>query len=153
MPTQGWISHFGLPGWPSGKESTCQWRRHGFNPWVRKIPCRRKRRTLVCLPGKSHEQRSLVGYSPWALNRAGRHWAHRQLAAPGERTRGWGPVRDREKAQVKFLRRPSSFINSVSYCVVKIYSQGKMFHWKFSLLIKVGKKNSPIRYLEALKLI
>ena len=34
---------------------------------VRKIPWRRKRQpTPVSLPGKSHGQRSLVGYSPWA---------------------------------------------------------------------------------------
>ena len=33
--------------------------------WVRKIPWRRKwQLTLVFLPGKSHGQRSLVGYSP-----------------------------------------------------------------------------------------
>ena len=35
----------GLPGWPSGKNSACQCRnsrRCGFNPWVRKIPWRRK---------------------------------------------------------------------------------------------------------------
>ena len=31
-----------LPGWLSGKESTCRCRRCGFNPWVRKIPWRRK---------------------------------------------------------------------------------------------------------------
>ena len=38
---------------------------HGFNPWVRKIPWRRKwQPTPVLLPGKSHEWRSLVGYSP-----------------------------------------------------------------------------------------
>jgi len=28
----------GLPWWFSGKESTCQCRRHGFNPWSREIP-------------------------------------------------------------------------------------------------------------------
>ena len=28
----------GLPCWLSGKESTCQCRRHRFNPWSRKIP-------------------------------------------------------------------------------------------------------------------
>ena len=28
----------GLPWWLSGKESTCQLRRHGFHPWFRKIP-------------------------------------------------------------------------------------------------------------------
>ena len=27
-----------LPWWLSSKESACQDRRHGFNPWVRKIP-------------------------------------------------------------------------------------------------------------------
>ena len=28
----------GLPRWLNGKESTCQCRRHGFNPWSQKIP-------------------------------------------------------------------------------------------------------------------
>ena len=37
-----------------------------FNPWVRNKPRRREwLPTPVVLPGKSHEQRSLVGYSPW----------------------------------------------------------------------------------------
>ena len=43
--------------WLSGKESTCQCRRLGFNPWVRKVPWRRKwQPTPVFLPGKSHGQ-------------------------------------------------------------------------------------------------
>ena len=56
------------PGGASGKEPTCQCRRCkrcGFNPWVGKIPWRKKwQPTLVFLPGKSHRQRSLEGYSP-----------------------------------------------------------------------------------------
>ena len=37
-----------------------------FNPWVGKIPWRRKwQPTLVLMPGKFHGWRSLVGYSPW----------------------------------------------------------------------------------------
>ena len=41
-------------------------RRPGFNPWVGKIPWRRKWKTTpVLLPGKFHGWRSLVGYSPW----------------------------------------------------------------------------------------
>ena len=37
-----------------------------FEPWVGKIPWRRKwQSTPGLLPGKSHGQRSLVGYSPW----------------------------------------------------------------------------------------
>ena len=38
----------------------------GFDPWVRKIPWRREwLPTPVFLPGEFHEQRNLVGYSPW----------------------------------------------------------------------------------------
>ena len=33
----------GLPWWLSGKDSACQCRRRRFNPWVRKIPWRKKR--------------------------------------------------------------------------------------------------------------
>ena len=43
-----------------------QCRRCRFNPWVRKIPWRRKwLPNPVFLPGKSHGQRSLAGYRPW----------------------------------------------------------------------------------------
>ena len=59
----------GFPGGPSGKELACQCRRckrHSFSPWVRKIPWRRAQQpTPVFLPGESHGQKSLVGYSPW----------------------------------------------------------------------------------------
>ena len=38
----------------------------GFDSWVGKIPWRRKwQSTPALLPGKSHRQRSLIGYSPW----------------------------------------------------------------------------------------
>ena len=56
----------GGPRWLSGKESACQRRRRGFDPWVGKIPWRRKWQPApVSLPGESHGQRSLAGYSPW----------------------------------------------------------------------------------------
>ena len=55
--------------WLSHKESTYQCRRHKrlrFDLWVEKIPWRRKwQPTPLFLPGKSHVQRSLVGYSLW----------------------------------------------------------------------------------------
>ena len=55
-------------GGSSGEEPTCQCRRCkrlGFDPWVGKIPWRRVwQPTPGFLPGKSHGQRSLVGYSP-----------------------------------------------------------------------------------------
>ena len=66
----------GLPWWLSVKESTCQCRRHRFNPWFGMIPWRRKwQPTLVFLSGKSHGQRGLVGYSPWGSERVGHAWA------------------------------------------------------------------------------
>ena len=59
----------GFPGSSSGKELASQcWRskRCRFHPWVRKIPWKRSwQPTPVFLPGESHGQRSLVGYSPW----------------------------------------------------------------------------------------
>ena len=50
-----------------GRKSICpQCGRPGFNPWVGKIPWRRKwQPTPVFLPRKFHGWRSLVGYSPW----------------------------------------------------------------------------------------
>ena len=55
----------GFPGGASAKEPTGQCRRHkrrGFNPWVRKIPWRRKwQPSPVFLLGESLGQRSLVG--------------------------------------------------------------------------------------------
>ena len=42
-------------------------RRQGFDPWVRKIPWRRRwQPTPIFLSGKSHGQRRLAGYGPWA---------------------------------------------------------------------------------------
>ena len=59
----------GFPSGTSGKESYCQCRRHkrhGFDPWVGKIPWRKKwQPTLVFLPTESQGQRALVGSSPW----------------------------------------------------------------------------------------
>ena len=58
----------GLPAGASGKEFVCQCRRQkrcGFSPWVGKIPWRRRwQPTLALLPGESHGQKSLAGYSP-----------------------------------------------------------------------------------------
>ena len=53
----------GFPGGTSSKEHACDAgdvREDGsFNPWVRKGA------TPVFLPGESHGQRSLAGYSSW----------------------------------------------------------------------------------------
>ena len=57
-----------FPGGASVKEPACQCKickRHGFDPWVRKIPWRRKwQPTPIFLPGESHGPRKLAGHSP-----------------------------------------------------------------------------------------
>ena len=56
-----------------------QCRRHGFSLWVRKIPWRRKwQLTPVFLPGKSHGQRSLVGYKVHGVAKLGHNLAAKQ---------------------------------------------------------------------------
>ena len=63
------LTPLGCPGGTSGEESAFQFKRckrPRFNPWVGKIPWRRRwQHTPVLLPAKSHGQRSLVGYNPW----------------------------------------------------------------------------------------
>ena len=73
------VCMYGFPWWLSDKEFTYQCRRRAFNPWVRKIPWRRKwPPTPVFLPGKSHGQRSLAGCSPWDHERVGHNSVSKQ---------------------------------------------------------------------------
>ena len=68
----------GLPWWLTGKEFACQCWRHGFDPWVGKIPWRRKWQLLQysCLGNPRRAcQRSLVGYSAWG-HRVRMHFTH-----------------------------------------------------------------------------
>ena len=61
------VTNCRLPRRLSGRESTCQHRKCRFGPWFGKIPWGRKwQPILVFLPGESHGQRSLAGYSPWS---------------------------------------------------------------------------------------
>ena len=54
-----------------------------FDPWVRKIPWRRKwQLTPVFLPGKSHGQICLVGCSSWGLKRVGHDLGTKQQYIP-----------------------------------------------------------------------
>ena len=69
----------GFPGGTSSKELACQCRRCrrlGFGPWIRKISWREAwQPTPVFLPGESHGQKSLAGYSPWGC-RVGHNWSN-----------------------------------------------------------------------------
>ena len=63
------INYMDFPGGARGKEPACHFKKHKrcrFNPWVGKIPWRRAWPPAPgFLPGESHGQRSLAGYSPW----------------------------------------------------------------------------------------
>ena len=64
--------NIGLPRWLSGKESACQWGRHKFDPWVRKIPWRWKwQPTPVFSHGES------LGQGTWWATVSGvaKNWA------------------------------------------------------------------------------
>ena len=61
------LMHQGLPWWLKWYRIFLQCGRPRFNPWVRKIPWRRKwHPTPVFLSKESHGQRSLVNYSLWS---------------------------------------------------------------------------------------
>ena len=70
--------------------------RCGFDPWVMKVPCRRKwQPSPVFLRGKFHGQRSLAGYSPWGRKGVEhdswlkQHIQQRQMTKKGEDVSGW----------------------------------------------------------------
>ena len=61
-----WVAiSFSMKEW----RRSLQWRRLGFNSWVRKFPWRKVwQHNLIFLPGKSHGQKSLAGYiGPWQV--------------------------------------------------------------------------------------
>ena len=101
----------GLPWWLRRLRIHLQCRRPGFNPWVRKIPWKRKwQPTTVFLPGKSHGQKSLVCDSPWGHKTVRHDWMTKHTWHTHTHTtaRGWGP-RDETKALP--LRRGSQSTN------------------------------------------
>ena len=106
---------FGLPTWLSARESTWQCRRHtrsGFDPWVGKIPWRRAwQPTPVFLPGESHGQRSLAGYS-W--------WGHRELDTI-------------KHAQYYFIYVLVSLVSS--QCIVFVFKQLIPLNMHFCILV------------------
>ena len=114
----------GLPGGASGKEFVCQCRRHkrcGFNPWVGKIPWRRRwQPTLALLPGESHGQKSLAGHSPRVTKR------HDRGNLARTHSQGCTSVRLQLTAQNQSAVPKDIFINYDAYvkpCIWKTFSQ------------------------------
>ena len=68
------------PWWLS-KGSSCHNRRCGLDPWVRKMPWRRKwQPTPLFLSGEFHGQRSLAGLLSMGSQRVGHDWAQHSMA-------------------------------------------------------------------------
>ena len=83
---QLYLAQLRLLWWVSRWRIRLQCSRQGFDPWVGKIHWRRKwQPTPVFLPGKSHGQRSLVGYSPWGCK--GWTWLSDYTTPPPEQLR------------------------------------------------------------------
>ena len=63
--------NFCFPCGSDSKESACNSRQPGFDPWVGKISWRREwQPTPVFLPGEFHGQNSLASYSPWGRKKS-----------------------------------------------------------------------------------
>ena len=102
-------------GGAGGKEPACQCRkckRHGFDLWFRKILWRRAwLPTPVFLPGESHGQRSLVGYSPWGhkeldtTERLGPA-QHSTLSMNSNQVKSSDEVRERREGTVLSVEEP-----------------------------------------------
>ena len=65
---QQFSNFLGFPGGSDSQEPTCQckrYRRPRFDPWLRKVPWRRKWQptAVLFLPGESHGQSNLMGYT------------------------------------------------------------------------------------------
>ena len=118
----------GLPRWLSGKEPTCQCRRHKSDPWVGKSPWRRRwQLTLVCLPGKFHGQRSLAGCSSWSHKRVGhdlvtkqqQHCLSEVAVRQRSQRRHWEPISLGLAHWVLWARMANSVCVCVCVCVCR----------------------------------
>ena len=98
-----WV--LGFPRWLTCKDSVCQCRRQGFDPWVWKIPWRRKwQPTPVFLPRESHGWRSLVGYSPRGHKRVGHNLVTKRFNNNNNNLTDWRMLRsERTLAAQPFL--------------------------------------------------
>ena len=109
-----------LPWWLTRWSICLQCGRHRFNPWVGKMPWRRKWQTTpVFLPGKFHGQRSLIGYSPWGHKESDTtEWLHFLFSAesPGKEIKG---VRIRKEEAKLFLLQMTWIFKSHSERIYK----------------------------------
>ena len=121
-----------FPGGSDGKSICLQCTRHGFSPWVGKIPWRRKwQPTPVLLPRKSHGQRSLVGYNPWGSLGAQLVKNLPVMRETWVQSLGWEDPLEKGKALLHYSGLENS-MDCIVYGVEKSQSQLSDFHFHFT---------------------
>ena len=127
--------------WLKKKKIPLASRRYGFDPWVRKIPWRRKWEPIpVFLPGKSRGQRSLVGHSPWSCKRVGHDLGTKQqqqnLNTWHLRQRNWRKSAIKATSLGKFLLP--------EFCVMSSHSfQTQLYYFQLyipGIMVDAGEK-------------
>ena len=125
-----------IPRWLSGKEPACQCRRHGYDPWVRKIPWRRE-----WPPTQYSCWESPMDRGDWQATVCGvtMSWTqlsmHTLLLIPGTPLFSPSVKLGVEEAKSKFKPVPNSAFSQMSTCNYKIaptfHSQVRHVHHRF----------------------
>ena len=141
-----------LPQWFSGKRIRLQCRRCGFNPWVGKIPQRKKwQPTPLFLCGKSHRQGNLASYSPWGHKGQTQlsYWAHKHIqkckvvgrVTSGESVAPFGPLLSPCKADVDHRAPHSQTIHAFTSQTEKQNPHYRRRQWHPTPVLLPGKSH------------
>ena len=97
-----------------------------FNPWVWKIPWRRKwQPAIVFLPGKSHRQKSLVDFCPWGHKRVRHSLTTKQQQQQQQIRMALYPVKKLNQQLITYQTRKqkaqmASLVNFIKYLREKL---------------------------------
>ena len=123
--------------------------RPGFDPWVGKIPWRRKwQPTPVFLPGESHGWRNLVGYSPRGRRESDTtEWLHfhfqGSVSRAKQRSEAWHKLGNRNHSLPFNICQPDSTIYAILLAAwFLIHSHYQFTPWKYTEFFFSSKVHS-----------
>ena len=113
-----------------------QCRRPGLDFWVGKIPWRRAwQLTPVFLPGESHGQRSLVGYSLWG-HRVGHDWLGNTFTTHRDCPKDWKTINFKGKrTHIYWLCTVRQGLGQTLYVSMYTYTRIRRFMHYCNLLV------------------